>query len=468
MYMKKQEKWILGMAIFLLFIDLLVIIRSNLTPKITLVKGNISIALNDSYQEPGYHAKQGYTDITDTVIIKNTIDNQKIGTYDVVYELHYRGKKYQKIRKVTVEDRIAPSIVLNGNNPAIVCPGKEYQEEGYTVTDNYDPNIQEKVKIIKDNQAWIYQVIDQSGNKTIARREMKVEDHEQPTITLTGGNAYSLYLGEEYVDPGYQAFDGCDGNITSKVRLSGTVNVNQQGSYELTYIVSDSAGNIAKETRTVVVLGPRPSNGKIIYLTFDDGPSANITPQLLDILKEENVPATFFVLNHSSSLDYLIKREYEEGHTVALHGSSHNYKQIYSSSTAFWDDMQSIQDKVESITGEKPMIIRFPGGSSNTVSRFNPGIMTQLAKEAKQKGFHYFDWNVGSGDSGEARTADEVYNNVVKSLGAKNNVILMHDFSGNYKTLNAIQRIIQYGKANGYTFAKITAATPEVHHRIAN
>lgn len=207
---------------------------------------------------------------------------------------------------------------------------------------------------------------------------------------------------------------------------------------------------------------------KVAYLTFDDGPSPNVTPKILDILKEENVKATFFILNRSSELDYLIKREYEEGHTVALHGSSHNYKQIYSSSNAFFTDLEIIQKKVERITGQKPMIIRFPGGSSNTVSRFNPGIMTTLTQEVKSKGFHYFDWNVGSGDAGEARTSDEVYNNVIKSLGNKNNIVLMHDFNGNYKTLNAIRKIIRYGKNNGYTFEKITMNTPEIHHRIAN
>ena len=206
----------------------------------------------------------------------------------------------------------------------------------------------------------------------------------------------------------------------------------------------------------------------MIYLTFDDGPSSSITPELLDILKEENVKATFFVLNHGSNLDYLIKREYDEGHTVALHGSSHNYKQIYSSTDAFFNDLSIIQNKVESITGEKPMIIRFPGGSSNTVSRFNPGIMSILTKEVNMKGYHYFDWNVGSGDAGEAHTPDEVYNNVIKNLGNKNNVVLMHDYAGNYKTLNAIKRIIRYGKNNGYTFERITMNTPEIHHRVAN
>lgn len=466
--MTKQEKWILGVVLGLLLIDLWIVVIANLTPKIYLKKENMTLLLNETYQEPGYSAKKGFQDLTKDVKVENYIDNKKIGTYQVVYELNIHGKRYRKVRKVTVVDQTKPVITLKGSNPAIVCPGKEYQEEGYTGLDNYDGDLTKQIKVQKEKNFILYTLKDQSGNVSEIKREIQYQDKDAPVIHLTGGNSYFIYLGESYKEPGYQAIDSCDGDITKNVKVSGNVNSAQKGNYEITYEVSDTTGKSTKVTRIVTVVGPKPTNGKVIYLTFDDGPSSSITPMLLDILKEENVKATFFVLNHGTGLDYLIRREYLEGHTVALHSSSHNYRQIYRSSTAFWNDIFAIQNKVKSLTGENSMIFRFPGGSSNTISRFNPGIMSLLVKEAGNKGFHYFDWNVDSEDAGGARTSDEVYNNVIRSLGAKNNVVLMHDFGGNYKTLNAIRSIIRYGKNNGYSFEKISMATPQVHHRVAN
>ena len=122
--------------------------------------------------------------------------------------------------------------------------------------------------------------------------------------------------------------------------------------------------------------------GSTIYLTFDDGPSLDITPKILDLLKKHNIKATFFVINRNSNTDYLIKRAYNEGHTIGLHTSSHNYSKIYANETAYFNDLANIENKVIKITGTSSKIIRFPGGSSNTVSRnYNKGIMTRLTKQ---------------------------------------------------------------------------------------
>lgn len=466
--MEKKEKIVLAFAIILLFIDFLFVLFCNTIPNIHLKKGTIILALNDSYKEPGYYAIKGFSNMTDQVTIKNNINPKKIGHYQVTYSIQFRNKSYQKIRHVIVEDQTPPSITLKGNKTAIVCPNKIYQEEGYESIDNYDGDLTNEVIVKTKPNFILYSVKDHSGNAHSTKRWIQYEDTEAPTISLKGGNAYSLYIGESYQEPGYIATDNCDGDITDKVVITSNLDTNKKGTYEITYTVTDNSLKSTKVSRTVIVLGPKPKSGKVIYLTFDDGPSNSITPALLDILKEENVKATFFVLNHGSSMDYLIKREYEEGHTVALHGNTHNYRQIYSSSKAFFDDLSIIQNKVKAITGETPMIIRFPGGSSNTISRFNPGIMSTLTKEAKNRGYHYFDWNVGSGDSGDVHTAEAVYQNVIRGLGNNNNVILMHDFNGNYKTLHAIKKIIQYGKNHGYKFERITMGTPEVHHKVAN
>ena len=107
----------------------------------------------------------------------------------------------------------------------------------------------------------------------------------------------------------------------------------------------------------------------VIYLTFDDGPSQDITPNVLDILAEKNVKATFFVIHYSDSNSSLVKREAKDGHTVALHGYTHTYSDVYSSADACLENFRKIQNQVYQTIGTKPNIIRFPGGSSNTISR---------------------------------------------------------------------------------------------------
>ena len=113
------------------------------------------------------------------------------------------------------------------------------------------------------------------------------------------------------------------------------------------------------------------------------------------------------------------------------------------------------------------MLMRFPGGSSNTISSFNPGIMTRLTKAVEEKGFRYFDWNVDSNDAGGARTASKVYSNVVSGIGDKKAaVVLMHDIKS--YTIDAIEKIIVWGLDNGYTFLPLTADSPTCHHGVNN
>ena len=128
-----------------------------------------------------------------------------------------------------------------------------------------------------------------------------------------------------------------------------------------------------------------------------------------------------------------------------------------------------MQDKIKKSTGYNATITRFPGGSSNIVSRYNPGIMSRLTKTVLDNGYKYFDWNVSSGDAGEAKSSSDVYYNVVSNLSkSRSNVVLMHDFNGNTKTLNALEDIIDYGISNGYTFGKITESTAMVTHSVNN
>lgn len=212
------------------------------------------------------------------------------------------------------------------------------------------------------------------------------------------------------------------------------------------------------------------SNGKsIAYLTFDDGPSS-ITNSVLDILKKYNVKATFFVINSGSYNKTTLQREVNEGHTIGLHAYDHNYAIAYKDDNSYLDGIDKLRAKVKADTGFDSHYIRFPGGSSNTISkRYSKGIMSRITKTAKQRGYKYYDWNVDDDDAGRARTADDCYNNVVKELSPnRSNIVLMHDFGTNKKILNALPRIIEYCQKNGYTMLPIDDNTPEIHHGISN
>lgn len=428
-------------------------------------KREITLEVNNEYKENGYLTNAKVLEVS------NNINTSKLGTYTVLYKYKKYNKIKETIRVVNIVDKTPPELDLIGNLEINNC-SKSYQEEGYAAFDNYDGDLTQKVeKEIKDGKI-IYRVKDSSNNITTKERTFSNIDKEGPVIKLKGSSV-NLKINNKYVEQGYTVTDNCDDDLTSKVEITNNININKEGTYEVIYKVKDKSGNESKKVRKVTVYTPKKcfssiSNGKpgVIYLTFDDGPSTKNTSRLLDILKEENVKATFFLIDKTNT-DYLIKRMYDEGHTIGLHTASHNYKYIYSSTTNFIKDIEKIQEKVARITGEKSSIIRFPGGSSNTVSSFNPGIMCTLSNMVIEKGYHYFDWNVSSGDAGSKRSKKNTYRNVTNNLSKNRaNVVLMHDIYDS--TVDAVKDIIKYGKDNGYTFEKITMDTEMYTHYVNN
>ncbi|MCR5797596.1 MAG: polysaccharide deacetylase family protein [Eubacterium sp.] len=207
---------------------------------------------------------------------------------------------------------------------------------------------------------------------------------------------------------------------------------------------------------------------KVVYLTFDDGPTRSSTPKILKILKKNNVKATFFEINPAKADYDLTKKIIKSGHTLAVHGYSHNYNYIYASESRYKNNITKLQKLFFKKFGVWTVLTRFPGGSSNMVSRFNRGIMTRLTKSVKKWGYKYFDWNVSSADAGGAKNPKQVYKSVKRGLHKGENVVLMHDFANNYKTINALNKVIKYGKKHGYVFKAMTAATTEIHHGVNN
>ena len=198
---------------------------------------------------------------------------------------------------------------------------------------------------------------------------------------------------------------------------------------------------------------------KVVYLTFDDGPSAT-TESVLDTLKAEGVPATFFVMAADNNEEYLplLERTVQEGHLIALHTCSHDYKSIYKSPDAYWDDLQKLREKLLPYVPADQEIkwLRFPGGSTNTISHRYGGsdIMKKLKADAESRGFTYVDWNVCAEDSlGGHPSASTIYNNIIREVGDKNTcVVLMHDTNATKNTAAALPDVIRWFKNAGYRF----------------
>ena len=211
----------------------------------------------------------------------------------------------------------------------------------------------------------------------------------------------------------------------------------------------------------------KKTKGKVAYLTFDDGPSAN-TYKILDILDKYNVKATFFVIykkGYKKQYQAIVKR----GHTIALHSYTHNYSKIYKSEKAYFADLKKIHDYVEDVTGVDSNIIRFPGGSSNTVSnKYNKGIMKKLKVSVEKKGYVFHDWNVDSTDAaGRNRKASLLLKNVKSGAAKKKTIdVLMHDTGKSKKTtVEALPSIIEYLRKQGYSLEALTPDTKPIQHR---
>ncbi len=210
------------------------------------------------------------------------------------------------------------------------------------------------------------------------------------------------------------------------------------------------------------------SNGrKVVYLTIDDGPSDK-TQQVLDILDQYNCKATFFVVGHNPDYYPMIKEAYERGHTIGLHTYSHDYAEIYSSVDAYYADLNQIAEVVKEQIGYVPCFIRFPGGSSNTISaNYSQGIMSTLVDSVQTNGYQYYDWTTSTGDGSE-HTADEIVGYSTEPTDMENIVLLCHDSTTKQSTVDALPRIIEHYQALGYTFEAISRDTLVPHHGTSN
>lgn len=434
----------------------------------------ITLEIGADFEEPGYGASDNYNgDLTAQVEILGDLDAAVPGTYVLTYKVSDEsGNVTQATRSITYIDVTAPVLTLAGENRIVLEPGTAYEEPGYSAMDDCDGDLTASVRVDGEVDAstpgtytLTYVVTDAAGNSSQAVREIVYKDVTAPTLTLYGDSVLQATIGSWYSDPGYSASDDCDGDLTAQVQVTSNIDLYLPGTYTVTYTVTDAAGNSTSKTRTVVMndIVPKVSGG-VIYLTFDDGPSAN-TAKLLDVLDQYGVKATFFVV--STKYNSTLSRIASSGHAIGIHSATHDYNKIYASEEAYFEDLYKMQGIIESYTGITTTLLRFPGGSSNSVSRFNPGIMTRLTQEVQARGFQYFDWNVNSLDAGVAQSAAESAYNVIKGLSTRtSSVVLMHD--SKRMTPAAAERVIQWGLANGYTFAVLTPSSPGCHQKVNN
>lgn len=201
-----------------------------------------------------------------------------------------------------------------------------------------------------------------------------------------------------------------------------------------------------------------------VYLTFDDGPSSN-TGRILDILAEYDVKATFFVVGkEDETYQPLYNRIVEEGHTLAMHSYSHKYQEIYQSKESYVQDLTKLQEFLYDTTGVWCRYCRFPGGSSNKVSKVD---MHELIEYLDEQDMTYFDWNIVSGDAtNDYISSGDIIRNCMRRLGEFDEaIILMHDAAEKDSTVEALPGLIEQIQAMENTkIVPITDDTEPIHH----
>lgn len=400
------------------------------------------------------------------VKIEGTVDTNQVGDYPLTYT--YKGHEAKAVVHVT--DTTAPTLEVRDymadmtqdvKPEDMVTSAKDAGEVTVAFasdTEDLTPKGKHRVTIV---------ATDEFGNKTERQATLdRVEDTTKPqlksdnkTLKVKQGTAFEL--------SGITATDDMDPEpaITWD---EDSIDMTKAGDYEVTVVATDRSGN-KSELKQKVTVEKNPEYGnKVVFLTFDDGPSEN-TGKILKILEKYDAKATFFVTGNGQADNHYIKEAYDQGNAIGLHTYTHDYSYVYSSVDNYFQDLQQISDMVKDITGEAPKVIRFPGGSSNTVSaNYTEGIMSRLVDLVHEKGYEYFDWNVSSGD---ASGNDIPVDTIVQSATACEEqycTILFHDTMAKNTTVEALPEIIRHYKEQGYVFLPLTRDSVAAHHGVNN
>lgn len=435
-------------------------------------ESEMTVEYGQRFTEPGVSASAvGEFTLSRPLKVKSRgeVDTLRLGSYTLVYTAHYKSHDYMAERVVTVVDTTPPVITLRYDSSYRPNWLDGYIEEGYSAVDAHDGDLTASVEVTRKAGCIIYTVSDAAGNRTQVERRPNYTVG-CPTLTIFGDSNVVISARPRYDDPGCAAYDEYGNDFTDRVAVNGDLRTDTPGEYTVVYSVTNADGDEVSAERHMTVAGEslpeEKREDKVIYLTFDDGPGP-YTDTLLDVLSEYDAKATFFVTGNRERYRDAISRAYDEGHAIGVHSYTHDYGSIYSSEEAFFDDFNRTEDMIYDLTGSYTQVCRFPGGSSNTVSRFNRGIMTRLTAQLEDMQYRYFDWNVSSGDAGETTSTQRVAENIISGCTGKScAVVLQHDIKE--FSVNAVEAVLQWGVENGYNFKALDLTSPCIHHGIAN
>lgn len=466
---------------FTVFIIVLTLINSILFYSIyvkynrvnILLKGDekVVISYKEKYEDPGFEIVKNKENLNTSDVVYeyvSDVDSSKLGEYEVKYTINYNNKEYVLTRKVEVKDTVGPVITTNVEKlEKSYCNNQISDNIEYNAMDDVDGDVTENVKREELEDKLVLKANDSSNNESTLEIPIIIVEKPDNKVVLNGKAIQTIGVGGSYKEEGAFYADGCGNKIDDKIDISGSVDTTKEGKYVITY-TSETDKNY-KATRTITVkempqAQQAPTTGNsVIYLTFDDGPGA-YTKTLLDILDKYNVKVTFFVTNQFPKYQYLIGEEVRRGHTVGVHTSTHQWS-IYDSLEAYWNDFNTMNNIVEQQTGKKADILRFPGGTSNHRAKVG---MSNIVNSVNNKGLRYYDWNVCVEDSGSCVSSKDkkacVYQYYVWGLKkGRDNIVLLHDIKS--YSVETVERMIQYGLSNGYTFKAIDNNTAQVHFK---
>lgn len=399
------------------------------------------------------------------------VDSRRLGVYVLRYTTRFAFEDYSVERRVTVVDSTPPVIELKhveGYEPSWMTG---YAEEGYSAWDAVDGDLTGKVRRVKLDDRVQYSVTDSNGNTTTVERPLPNISYQPPQITVLGEQDLVMQATLWYEDAGASVSDALGRDLSDYLVTEGSVTPWVSGDYQITYSITSELGETISAVRNVTVVPvPLPETvtpaEKTIYLTFDDGPSP-YTARLLDVLDRYGAKATFFVTSQDPRYYDEIGRAYRAGHAIGVHTSTHDYNKIYASEYAFFEDFCKMEEVIKEQTGDYTRLFRFPGGSSNTVSNFNPGIMSRLTRAMTDLGYRYFDWNVYSGDAGETSKTTQIAKNIKDGCAQqKISIVLQHDIKD--YSVAAVESVLEWGRANGYSFKALQLDSPGMHHGVNN
>lgn len=441
-------------------------------PRIHFIHDEIHLSLYEEVKPYDYIEEVSHMDIEE-LEIQNHVNNEKLGEYKIEYI--YRNRTFTL--KIFIDDKMAPQfetintkILRNEKvNPESLV--RNIQDDSKTIVYFKEDYIFNEIKTYR----VIVVVEDEYENKTEKNAYVLVEEKDSEAPTIQGIEKMTILIGDQ-VDLKKSVTVKDDHDKNPKLTIDDSkLNIRKIGEYEVYYHVEDDTGNKETYTRIVEVLSQydnreaKQDGEKVCYLTFDDGPSNN-TGEILKILDEYHIKATFFVTGTSPKDFHYIKEAHQKGHTIGLHTYSHDYELIYSSLKNYINDLNKIKEVVYTQTGIESKFMRFPGGSSNLVSKkYNVGIMKRLTKKVIDLGYQYYDWTSINGDGEGIKTVNGLKKKAMEEIGDQEDIMfLMHDSSGQSNTVKALPAILDQLIKKGYQFEAIHQYSPTFHHTVQN